>query len=697
MSYTVYAPDTFYTELGRAPKKVQHAWDNHILYELIKDPVKPDPPRIKKLEEYKNFWRFRISGDYRLVYRVNSEEKSITLFLLDHRSRVYERLRADQQGKPNLIIVAKYPDLLEKTPTDTEIGMAKCALLEKKGMSRFSENLSFEKLIEWEIPEKYHSKILNVATEDDFLSLSAEVPSDVLQKIMDKMWPPMVEEIVQQPVRIVSNLTDILHIANGEKGLQSLLLKLDDEQKSFVTRFEKDNPKGPWLLKGGPGSGKSTVALYCIKNLVTNTSTFLPGFRNKLQILYTTYTNSLLNTSDSILREMGVSSQNSDISVKTPDKLSVDIFTKNKKRVSFIPDNEAKSIIQEILSHNFTTNYPFKQSDADFLLDEIIWVIIGQEIKSLDEYEKITRVGRKRALRIELRREIWHLYEVFIKKIHREGKFLWKESFNEAKKYATPDYDYVFIDEAQDLTPAAIRFLIRLCKNPENIFITADSNQSIYGNGISWTRIAEDLNFTGRARILRKNFRTTKEIWEATKQILPLGEEDDKETFDSEPVFSGEYPILYKYSSQNDFKEKLNRFLRNALKKERLIPQNAVILCPSENEMKYVVPMLDPKFNGKIMKSRDFDISHQGVKITTMHAAKGLQFPVVAVVGLEGGKMPFFSRGSEEWNETSSAKQRRLFFVACSRAMKHLGVFCPKTNPSQFVNGFTDDYWDIEE
>ena len=95
------------------------------------------------------------------------------------------------------------------------------------------------------------------------------------------------------------------------------------------------------------------------------------------------------------------------------------------------------------------------------------------------------------------------------------------------------------------------------------------------------------------------------------------------------------------------------------------------------------------------MKSSEVDLSHGGVKVLTMHAAKGLEFPVVAVVGVEGGaaaaRLP---KGIDP--EEHIAGQKRLLFVACSRAMRHLIVFASRNDPSPFVNGLSDEHWEIE-
>jgi DNA helicase II / ATP-dependent DNA helicase PcrA len=60
------------------------------------------------------------------------------------------------------------------------------------------------------------------------------------------------------------------------------------------------------------------------------------------------------------------------------------------------------------------------------------------------------------------------------------------------------------------------------------------------------------------------------------------------------------------------------------------------------------------------------------VSLLTMHAAKGLEFPVVFVIGLENGLVPFFWDGDEEESGAAGAEERRLFYVAMTRAKDRL-------------------------
>jgi uncharacterized protein (TIGR00375 family) len=63
------------------------------------------------------------------------------------------------------------------------------------------------------------------------------------------------------------------------------------------------------------------------------------------------------------------------------------------------------------------------------------------------------------------------------------------------------------------------------------------------------------------------------------------------------------------------------------------------------------------------------------VAFLTMHAAKGLEFPVVFVVGCENGYIPFKPFDNDP---TDLDEERRLFFVAMTRAKERLYLTCAK-------------------
>lgn len=64
-----------------------------------------------------------------------------------------------------------------------------------------------------------------------------------------------------------------------------------------------------------------------------------------------------------------------------------------------------------------------------------------------------------------------------------------------------------------------------------------------------------------------------------------------------------------------------------------------------------------------------YDENKPAVTLMTVHASKGLEFPVVFIVGLEENLFPM---GPREGEEPNTEEERRLFYVAITRAQKHL-------------------------
>jgi len=64
------------------------------------------------------------------------------------------------------------------------------------------------------------------------------------------------------------------------------------------------------------------------------------------------------------------------------------------------------------------------------------------------------------------------------------------------------------------------------------------------------------------------------------------------------------------------------------------------------------------------------------VKVMTIHSAKGLEFPVVFIVGLEDG---FFPHEKSKMKEDAVEEERRLLYVGMTRAMEKLYFTNAKT------------------
>lgn len=113
-----------------------------------------------------------------------------------------------------------------------------------------------------------------------------------------------------------------------------------------------------------------------------------------------------------------------------------------------------------------------------------------------------------------------------------------------------------------------------------------------------------------------------------------------------------------------------------------------MILLADERELRHLPPELE---------------GLDGVRLMTIHAAKGLEFEAVHLPGLYKGAIPAANRrpacpppagmlGPED-AEAHEAEEECIFFVAMSRAKRHLRLYRPRTrggrnsNPSPFLDG----------
>ena len=103
--------------------------------------------------------------------------------------------------------------------------------------------------------------------------------------------------------------------------------------------------------------------------------------------------------------------------------------------------------------------------------------------------------------------------------------------------------------------------------------------------------------------------------------------------------------------------------------------------------------------NAALLSASDSDDDGNKVSLMTVHASKGLEYPHVYVVGVEEN---IFPTGGWLANETEVEEERRLFYVAMTRAKKTLEISFASTRfrngkhesnaPSRFVREIKDAY-----
>lgn len=471
-------------------------------------------------------------------------------------------------------------------------------------------------------------------------------------------------------------------------------LVLDPEQWAYVKRFRGDAPKGPWLLRGAPGSGKTIVALHAIKELLGGDQQTLEGTHPTLQILYTTYTNSLVAHAEAALRELLTDEQIAQVRIATIDSIARELVEKHDDTplVALDASDLHHLTWQRLTSLEEKGSGGLRRSDTQFVVDEFDQVIAGRGVTTLEQFLAVQRFGRGPSLGREQRTAIWALYQAVseARSARWPGKraLLFSEIVSEANRLATPTYDYVFVDEAQDLKPASLSLAVALARVPSNVFVAIDPNQSLYGTAMPWSEVSDRLSFRGRAFGLVRSHRTTGEIWSA---VRALADPSDEEVQAFEAMNSGARPVLAWYGTDGEMGLHLKRLIAAAMAEEGIGPDSVVVLCSREQQMTRVKRHLGFELNPRAMKSRNFDVSHPGVKVTTIHAAKGLGFPVAVVIA-EPEPQPE-SGGNEAWAE----RQRRLLYVASTRTTNRLIVLARRGLADPFFASAGPPHWHIAD
>jgi len=687
-------PDFFKALLALPPKETHQVLEKINL--LAQDPT-PDA-KVKKQLKYMGGKLHRIrSGDYRIFYTF--EQPYISILALRRRDDdTYDENMdveffggLDPQLDEAQVVKATQPDWEQIfTPKEPE----------KRPLP---EPITEELLTDLTIPKACHTRLLHIQTREDLLDCPG-VPDDYLLKIDEYMFERPLVEVLQQPDFLLNDVNDLLRYKEGE--LLGFLLKLSPEQEKYVTWGM--NANGPTLLKGGPGTGKSTIALYRVRLLVQE---LRKKGRDEFRILFTTYTNALVNSSQQLLRQL-LSDDVKYVEVQTADRIILTLLGRTGTLPKFIDQGESNNLLRQAIKvTQFEGNAVQQQGQKqtverlsiDYLYQEINQVIVARQISSLEAYLAASRPGRKVRLNALQRKAIWKVYETFRRLLKQQGKETWHQARVLAEECVAngmveSNYDAVVIDEAQDLDSSALRLLVCLCDKPSRIFITADANQSIYGSGFNWDDVHASLRFQGRTSILHANYRSTREIGEAAQSYL-TGGALDMEQVEHVYMNSGPTPAVRAIHNGGEEVQLLLHFLPAAAREFRLAIGSCAVLCPTIKAGKAIAAELSQRgIEATFMSGQELNLSGPGVKVLTLNSAKGLEFPIVALSGFINsgwyGNGPAHI-GAEE-QEEFLATDRRTMFVGMTRAMRALLITVPAQAKSPLLQGFDRTYWNLE-
>lgn len=690
-TWTVSVTDTFLNELLNLPQNISKKVTKAIKI-LEKDPISAQGD-AKKLKGYQNnVYRIRI-GDYRVFYSFGQGwVKLLSVRKRDDRTYETEIPQFDTPTPPPDAEILE-PQTVEKTVV-TQVSPPLDRSPEITTALPFA--LTPALLQQWRIPQTYWQDILRVDNPEAILELP--IPHPLISRILDNLYPRPIEEIQTQPEYQLKDVEDLNRFFTGD--ISVFLLKLDPEQE----KLRDFGGNGPILVKGGPGTGKSTLALYRVQKLLQL------GYRS---ILFTTYTNALVTYSEQLLAQLlGKSPKDAGVDVTTVDSLTYRYYVKTKGKPKFATEEQCLACLEtavqntEISAANVFDRQVRRQTlehlGFPYLLQEIQTVIEAWGVSTLAEYQALERRGRGVPLKANIRETIWAVYQTWLSEMAKNKYVTWEQLRRKALEVATnlseKPYQAIVIDEAQDLSPVALRFLLSLVKSFDGVYFTADASQSLYQRGFTWKQIHTDLKVSGRTLTLKRNYRNTQQITAACTNILEGTEAGDAECLHQQPSpYQGDSPFILLIDESDKELQTIREFFITAAKKFRLSLHGSAVLCPSSQLGKtYAENLTKLGLKAKFVSGKDIDLKAPHIKVLTLHSAKGLEFPFVVVVGLQAGQFPNINSDlpADEANAVLN-EQRRLLYVGCSRAMRALMVCGSVSSPSPFLESFKDSYWQI--
>lgn len=507
-------------------------------------------------------------------------------------------------------------------------------------------------------------------------------------------------------------------------------IKLSPEQLSII-EHEEDQ----LLIEGYAGTGKSLTLLYKFINVMIRE-------RGK-KVLFVTFNKTLIDDTKKRLKgskEYMENKDNNQADIMTFHEMSTKVLKELKvieygigrvtkenleklkgdalRRVAGILSKytEAESEIYKGLTKEERL---YVTHNRNFVSDEIAW-IKAMGFVDLEKYVSTERTGRNKSVRLtrNQRKTIFKIYEDYQKELssNKFGLRLDLEDYalklvnNEFLISDEVKYDYIFVDEVQDLDPMQIMALCRLTK--KSIVLSGDAKQRIYKKcPVKYEDLGLNIRQKGKRKVLNKNYRSTGEI---VRLANSLNFYDDEKLDEKHFVKQGERPIIHRTSDL----ETAVRYIANQIKKTHEEDPYKTVAIIHREELKpktgwksdfrvKLEQLMYQSFTdiNSYYKKFDYEEKKQ-IFYTNAYDVKGLEFDVVFIVDFNNRYYPHIDEINKikESNDNKDIElisddilefvntEKKLLYVAMTRAKEKLYLIansCPReSNISEFICDF---------
>lgn len=639
----------------------------------------------------KNFWSVRVSADIRLI--VHKSPQSLLLCYVDHHDKAYswaERRRLETHpttGAAQLveirervqeILVPKYVEVRDPAPKHPAAG-SKALLFASR---------SEAELLGYGVPAEWLDDVRR-ADEDSLLTLAGHLPSEAAEALLElavggtpitvsaKNIDPFEHPDAQRRFRVMKDVEAL------ERALaypwEKWTTFLHPAQRQWVER----DYRGPARISGSAGTGKTIVALH--------RAVFLARLQPDSRVLLTTFSTALANALQTKLRRL-ISNEprlGERIDVHALDAIGTRLFEKHFGALRLADSVAIKRYLQdEMAKHNAV------KFSVGFLVSEWADLVDAWQLDSWHAYRDVKRLGRKTRLSEAQRMALWAIFDAVRVRLKAEGLVTRACMFaglsDRLASLKHRPFDFVVVDEAQDVSVAQLRFLASLSSGGSNsLFFAGDLGQRIFQQPFSWKALGVDVR--GRSRTLNINYRTSHQIRAQADRLLgPQVSDVDGNTEDRRgtvSVFNGPLPTVASYDSQAAEGSAVSAWLKER-SAEGYMAHEIGIFVRSDAELPRALKAVAASGLPHKLLDDGVETIAGHLSVGTMHLAKGLEFRGVAVMACDDEVIPLQSRISEIGDEADLEEiyntERHLLYVACTRARDCLLVSSVKPS-SEFL------------
>lgn len=669
--------DTFTDSLTRLTRDEQKAVKT-AAFDLQVNPAAPGLSfhRLDKAKD-KNFWSVRVGSDIRLI--VHKTESSLLLCYADHHDKAYawaERRKLETHPKTGAAQLVEIRERIEEITVPVYVEVAR----PKPPKPPLFAHLPDEMLLDYGVPTEWLADVRQ-ATEDSILALSDHLPAEAGEALLELATGGKPQ--VPQPAAAGANPfthPDALRRFRAMKDVEELerafsypwekwTIFLHPSQREWIER----EYNGPARVSGSAGTGKTIVALH--------RAVFLTRANPDSRVLLTTFSDTLADALRTKLRRL-ISNE-----PRLGERLEVHSFSDIGERLFEQHFGRPKIASPEAI-RLFMTEAAAKVVDLKFSLSFLLaeWndLVDAWQLQTWESYRDIKRLGRKTRLQESQRAILWGVLDAVRERLHAEGFVTHAEMFTrlasqlESRKH--PPFEFVVVDEAQDLTVAQLKFLAALGgRRPNGLFFAGDLGQRIFQQPFSWKSLGVDIR--GRARTLHINYRTSHQIRIQTDRLLgPEVADLDGNTEDRRgtvSVFNGPSPEIRTFNSQDDEINTVAAWLADR-SREGVMPHEIGVFVRSDSELDRARAAVEKTYMTFKMLDEHVETTSGQLSIGTMHLAKGLEFRAVAVMACDDEIIPLQSRIETVADDSDLEEiyntERHLLYVACTRARDYLLV-----------------------